>query len=93
MVSCGKPIPNVDVQIFDKNGNNLPERYVGEIVLRGNCMLNGYYRLPDKTAEAIRDGWYYTGDLGYMADGELYVSGRQKDLIIVGGKKYLSPRY
>ena len=49
-------------------------------------MLNGYYRRPDLTREAFYDDWYVTGDLGYLAEGELYVTGRKKDLIIVGGK-------
>ncbi len=86
MVSCGVPIPGVEVRVVDDQGKPLPERHVGEIILRGNSMLSGYYQLPDVTIEAIRDGWYFTGDLGYLADGELYVSGRIKDLIIVGGK-------
>ena len=49
-------------------------------------MLTGYYQRPDLTAKAFHDGWYLTGDLGYIADGEVYVTGRKKDLIIVGGK-------
>jgi acyl-CoA synthetase (AMP-forming)/AMP-acid ligase II len=49
-------------------------------------MLSGYYRRPEITAQAIRRGWYHTGDMGYLAGGELYITGRKKDLIIVGGK-------
>ena len=49
-------------------------------------MLAEYYKRPQITAEAILDGWYYTGDMGYIADGELYITGRKKDMIIVGGK-------
>jgi len=86
MVSCGPPIPNVEVRIVDANRRDLPERHVGEVALRSDHMLSGYYRRPDETAAAIQDGWYFTGDLGYLADGELYITGRQKDLIIVGGK-------
>jgi acyl-CoA synthetase (AMP-forming)/AMP-acid ligase II len=86
MMSSGKPIAGTDVKIVDSDGNALPERHVGEIVLRGNSMLTGYYHLPEATEKVIRDGWYFTGDLGYLADGELFVSGRMKDLIIVGGK-------
>jgi len=86
MVSCGPCIPEVEVKVVDKTGQPLPERYIGEIALRGSCMLSSYYRRPDLTAQAIVDGWYLTGDMGYLADGELYVSGRKKDLIIVGGK-------
>ena len=86
MLSAGRALPNVAVQILGSDGAPLPERHVGEIALRSDCMLSGYYRRPDETAKAFLDGWYLTGDLGYLANGELYVSGRKKDLIIVGGK-------
>jgi acyl-CoA synthetase (AMP-forming)/AMP-acid ligase II len=86
MVSCGFPIPNVEVAIINNKNEILPDRNVGEIILRSNCMLSGYYHRPDATAEAIIDGWYHTGDMGYIADGQVYISGRKKDMIIVGGK-------
>jgi len=65
---------------------DLPERHLGDIALQSDCMLTGYYHRDDATAQAFRDGWYLTGDLGYWAEGQLYVTGRKKDLIIVGGK-------
>jgi acyl-CoA synthetase (AMP-forming)/AMP-acid ligase II len=71
---------------IDEKYREPPERRVGEIALLSDCMLNEYYRRPDATARAFHRGWYLTGDLGYMADGEVYVTGRKKDLIIVGGK-------
>jgi acyl-CoA synthetase (AMP-forming)/AMP-acid ligase II len=86
VVSCGALIGGVEVRVVDDDGNPLPERQVGEIILRGNSMLSGYYRRPDITAESLRQGWFYTGDMGYLADGEVYISGRKKDMIIVGGK-------
>jgi fatty-acyl-CoA synthase len=86
MMSAGRPIHNVEVTIFSEAGNHLPERQVGEIALRSNCMLTGYYNRPDATAKVFKDGWFLTGDYGYIANGEVYVSGRKKDLIIVGGK-------
>lgn len=86
MLSNGPPIPNVAVRVLDERGRDLPDRYVGEIAIRSNCMLNGYYNRPDATAKAFLDGWYLTGDYGYRLDKELYISGRKKDLIIVGGK-------
>lgn len=86
MVSCGHPIFGTEIIIVDDRGESQPERRVGEIVLRSNCMLSGYFRRPDLSAESIRDGWYHTGDMGYVAEGELYITGRKKDLIIVGGK-------
>ncbi|MCW5874317.1 MAG: AMP-binding protein [Anaerolineales bacterium] len=87
VVSCGAPIESVELAIFDTERNPLPERKVGEIGLRSEFMLSGYYKRPDLSAEAITaDGWYLTGDMGYLANGELYISGRKKDLLIVGGK-------
>ena len=68
------------------SGRPLPERAVGEISLQSDCMLTGYYHRPDVDEQAFRDGWYLTGDYGYLSGGELYVAGRKKDLIIVGGK-------
>jgi fatty-acyl-CoA synthase len=86
MVSCGRPMPGTEIRVVDEQRRDLPERHVGEIALRSDCMLTGYYHRPDATAQAMHDGWYFTGDLGYMAGGELYITGRKKDLIIVGGK-------
>jgi len=86
MVSAGSPIPNTQVKIVDVNGTTLPERHIGEIALLSDCMLTEYFHRPDETQKAFMDGWYLTGDYGYMADGEVYISGRKKDLIIVGGK-------
>lgn len=86
MLSCGKPIRDTQVRVLDSAGQTLPERRVGELAVRSNCMLSGYYNRPDATAQVFVDGWYLTGDLGYLADGEVYVSGRKKDLIITGGR-------
>jgi acyl-CoA synthetase (AMP-forming)/AMP-acid ligase II len=85
-VSCGRPIPGAEVAVIAPDGTRLPDRQEGEIIVRSGCMLSEYYRRPDLTAEVMIDGWYRTGDMGYLADGHLYVSGRKKDLIIVGGK-------
>jgi acyl-CoA synthetase (AMP-forming)/AMP-acid ligase II len=86
MVSAGKPIPNTQVKVVDPKGNSLPDRHIGEIALLSNCMLTEYYHRPKVTQDAFLDGWYLTGDYGYMLDGEVYITGRKKDLIIVGGK-------
>lgn len=83
-VSCGQPIAGTAVQVLNANGETLPPRHVGEIAIRSNCMLKGYYRRPE--LRPFQDGWYHTGDRGYLADGELYVIGRSKDLIINAGK-------
>jgi len=86
MLSAGRPLPNVRVRVLDDARNDLPERHVGELALQSDCLLTGYFHRDDATAQAFHEGWYLTGDLGYVADGEVYVSGRRKDLIIVGGK-------
>jgi len=86
MVSAGAPIKNTEVKIVADDGGELPERHVGEIWIQSDCMLTEYYNRPDETRKSIDAGWLKTGDLGYMANGELYISGRKKDLIIVGGK-------
>ncbi|MDO8754150.1 MAG: AMP-binding protein, partial [Anaerolineales bacterium] len=86
MMSSGQPLANTKIRIVDENGKDLPERVVGEIKMQSDCMLTEYYNRPDATELALRNGWYMTGDYGYLANGELYVSGRKKDMIIVGGK-------
>jgi fatty-acyl-CoA synthase len=86
MTSCGFPIEGAEIRIVDDGRQRLPERRVGEIVARAHCLFSGYYRRPDLDARVLQDGWYFTGDMGYLADGQLYVTGRRDDLIIVGGK-------
>ncbi|MFN2119910.1 MAG: AMP-binding protein, partial [Anaerolineales bacterium] len=85
-MSSGYPLPNTELRILDEAGTALPDGRMGEISLRSDCMLSGYYHRPDADREAFRDGWYLTGDYGYLWDGELFVAGRKKDLIIVGGR-------
>jgi len=86
MLGAGKSIPNTSVSILDNKGHTLPDRHVGEVALKSNCMLIGYYHRPDANEKAFINGWYLTGDYGYLVQGELYITGRKKDLIIVGGK-------
>lgn len=86
MLSAGRPIAGTEIRVLDALGHDLPERHIGELAIKSDCMLTGYYRRPDLTAKAFLEGWYLTGDLGYIAGGEVYVTGRKKDLIIVGGK-------
>ncbi|MBA4379424.1 MAG: hypothetical protein C0393_01835 [Anaerolinea sp.] len=86
MLSAGRPIRNVVVRALDEHGKDVPERYIGEIALKSDCMLTEYFHRPDFTKKAFQDGWYLTGDFGYIANGEVYITGRKKDLIIVGGK-------
>ncbi len=86
LLSAGKPLPNVRLRILSENRDVLPEGEVGEIAIHSDCMLTGYYHRDDLTAQAMADGYFLTGDLGYLSDGDLFVTGRKKDLIIVGGK-------
>ena len=86
MPSAGLPIEGTEVKVVDEAGNEVEERVIAELALRSDCMLSEYYNRPDVTTKAIRDGWYFTGDYGYMVGGEVYVCGRKKELIIVGGK-------
>lgn len=84
--SVGVPPPFFDMRIVDESGNDLPAGEVGEICGRGPILMPGYYKRPDLTAEAIKDGWLYSGDMGYVdEDGFLYLVDRKKDMIISGG--------
>jgi fatty-acyl-CoA synthase len=89
LVSNGRPLPMTEIQVRGADGVVLGDRQVGEIHLRGGYRFSGYHGRPDLTAQAIdRDGWYATGDLGFMDEGEVYVTGRKKDLIILRGRNY-----
>lgn len=84
--SVGVPPPLYEMRIVDDEGNDLPPGEVGEIVGRGPVTMPGYYKRPDLTAQAIKEGWLYSGDLGYIDDdGFLFLVDRKKDLIISGG--------
>jgi long-chain acyl-CoA synthetase len=88
VLSIGKPIWGVEVRVVDENDKELPpgEGNVGEIVIRGHNIMKGYYKKPEETAEAFKNGWFHTGDLAYKDDdGYLFIVDRKKDLIIRGG--------
>jgi fatty-acyl-CoA synthase len=83
----GKAVPGLEMKVVDPDTYvELPERKVGELLLRGTSVTPGYYKRPDATAALFRDGWLCTGDLAYLVDGELVLCGRIKDVIIVGGR-------
>jgi len=84
--SSGGLLPNHEVRIVSDSGAVLPQGNVGEILIKSDCLFTSYYNRPDLTAQALADGWYRTGDLGFYLEGELYVVGRKKDLLIVGGE-------
>jgi long-chain acyl-CoA synthetase len=88
--SSGKVVPYLDLKICNEDGLELPAGKQGEIIIRGDNVMAGYWDNPKATEETIREGWLHTGDLGYLdADGYLYVLGRTKSLLIAGdGEKY-----
>jgi acyl-CoA synthetase (AMP-forming)/AMP-acid ligase II len=90
-ISVGRPLSTQRVQIIDDDGAVSPERTVGEVAVSGPSVMHGYHNRPEETARTIRDGWVRTGDLGYLADGRLYLTGRLKDLIIRHGRNYHPP--
>src|SRR5690606_16406513 len=77
-VTCGRPFPGHEVLIIDEDGNPLPDRTLGKVLFRGPSVAAGYYKNADATQDAFRDGGIRTGDLGYIVDGELFVTGRKK---------------
>ncbi|HTE53825.1 MAG TPA: fatty acyl-AMP ligase [Kofleriaceae bacterium] len=88
IVNCGRPFPLHELRIAGEDGETLPERRVGHILVRGPSVMTGYFDDPAATAEALSDGWLRTGDLGYLAGGDLHVCGRIKELIIVEGRNH-----
>jgi len=84
--SSGRVLPGNEVQIASDSGELLAQGQVGEILVRSDSLFTGYYHRPDLTAKALVDDWYHSGDLGFCLEGELYVVGRKKDLLIVGGE-------
>ncbi|APR79542.1 Long-chain-fatty-acid--CoA ligase [Minicystis rosea] len=88
LVACGKAFPGHELAIVAPNGKRLGEREVGEVWLRGPSVTAGYFGNPEATEETFGGGWLRTGDLGYQAEGQLYICGRAKDLIILNGKNY-----
>lgn len=86
-VKCGIPLPGYEVMIRDAHGDPLPERHIGTIAVRGRSVMSGYFGQPEITREILSaSGWLDTGDLGYLADGHVVVTGRKKDLIIIHGR-------
>jgi long-chain acyl-CoA synthetase len=90
--SSGYLVNNMELKICDEKGNSMPVGEKGEIVIRGGNVMHGYWKNETATREAIRDGWLYTGDMGYMSeDGYLYVLGRFKSLLIADDGEKFSP--
>lgn len=87
LVACGRPLPDMEVRIVDDKGQQLDEKFRGLVEFRGPSSLVGYFENPEAT-RAVKDdeGWVKTGDLGYLSEGELYLTGRVKDIIIKAGR-------
>lgn len=86
LMSAGIPRTDVELKIFDEQDSELPLGKMGEVVVRGDIVMKGYWNKPDDTAETLRNGWLHTGDLGMMDDeGYIYIMDRKKDMIISGG--------
>ena len=90
VLSAGRTIRGVRIAILSEDGAALADGAIGEIAVSAPFLFAGYYRDPDRTAETLRDGWYHTRDLGMLRDGELYVLGRNDDLLIARGRNFLA---
>jgi fatty-acyl-CoA synthase len=88
LVSCGRTFKKHELGILDEKGKSLPEGKVGEIVFKGPSVTPGYFQNPEASRQLLKGGWLHTGDLGFILQGDLYISGRQKDLVIINGRNY-----
>lgn len=88
IVSVGTPIPGMEVELRDPDGRVLGERQVGRIFVRGSSVMVGYFDQPEATASALAGGWLQTGDLGFASGGELFVCGREKNVIVIRGANH-----
>ena len=86
ILACGTPLPEHEIRIVDDAGFVLPNRTVGNLQFRGPSAMQGYYNNPSATQKAYHDGWWDTGDLGYIVNHELFITGRKKDVIIKAGR-------
>ncbi len=88
LVSVGAPLDGVELEVRDPMGRVLSEGRIGRIFVRGPSVMLGYFRRPEASAAALSNGWLDTGDLGFISEGQLYIYGREKDIIIVNGRNY-----
>ena len=87
LASAGRPVLGTEVRVVDENGDDCAPGEVGEIIARGDQLMNGYWNVPEATAQALRDGWLYLGDAGtFDEEGYLYVKDRIKDMVVSGGE-------
>ena len=88
IVNCGKPLPDMKVEIRGENDEVKGDHQIGKVWCHGPSVMHSYFRNPEATADCLVDGWLDTGDMGYMADGYLFIVGRAKDMIIINGKNH-----
>ena len=85
-MACGRPLPGHQVRIVDAGGRELPERHVGRLQFMGPSSTSGYFRNADATRDLFQEEWLNSGDLAYVAAGDIYITGRAKDVIIKAGR-------
>ncbi len=90
IVSVGKPLNFVDIRIVDEHDKPVPESHIGHIQVKGGSITGGYFEQPEATSKVFTDGWLRTGDLGFLFEGNLYITGRFKDIIFVNGRNFFS---
>lgn len=88
IVSVGRPVPGFRLRILDEAGRERPEGRIGRVWIQGPSLMEGYLDDPLATARALRDGWLDTGDLGFLLDGELFLTGRAKDVVLLRGRNH-----
>ena len=88
LASVGVPIPGIDVEIRDESGQVLPPDRIGRIFVRGPSIMHGYFSDPDATSTTVVDGWLDTGDVGFIGEGELYIYGRSKEVVVIRGANH-----
>ncbi len=86
IVNCGKPLPDMEVEIRGEDGSPRGDHQIGKVWCRGPSVMHSYFRNPEATDDCLVDGWLDTGDMGYLGDGYLFIVGRAKDMIIINGK-------
>ena len=88
IVNCGKPVPDMRIEIRGENGQAKGDHQIGKVWCEGPSVMHSYFRNPEATEDCLVDGWLDTGDMGYTADGYLFIVGRAKDMIIINGKNH-----
>jgi acyl-CoA synthetase (AMP-forming)/AMP-acid ligase II len=88
IVSAGRPLAGFTLRIVDEQGRELPDRKVGRVLVKGPSLMRGYLDQPEATAQVLKDGWLDTGDLAFVSEGELYLTSRAKDVLILRGRNH-----